>query len=806
VTSRRKEAKKRKDKKSDSQKVPERTKLTVKPTPPHPKEERKSLILRMKTSKAGSSTFESNHRTLQESEEKYRALFNQARDGIGLIDLQTGQIVDCNPEFENLSGRELKQLKNMKIWELIPPGKVEAAKKKFFEIKEKGTDGSREFELQKPDGEIVPIEYVNRVIRIQGKQYIQSIVRDITELKHTEAKLQNLAHNLDERLKELNCLYGISNFVEKPGISLEEIFQGTVDLIPSAWQYPKITCARVILEGQTFRTKNFRDTIWKQTSDIIVHGHRAGTLEVCYLEQKPEKDEGPFQKDERSLINAIAERLGRITERQRVEESLRMTDNAIASSINPVAIADLEGNLTYVNDSFCKMWGYDDEKEVLGKPAIEFLQMREQTIEIVETLRDKGGWLGELVARRKDGSLLDVQVSASTITDKIGKAVYLMASFIDITQRKQAEEKIKQQKTFLINIIESLTYPFYVIDASDYTIKMANSAVGLANLSENSTCYALTHKSSKPCEGKEHPCPLKDVKKTKKPVIVEHVHYDKEKNSRNVEVHAYPVFDNEGNVVQIIEYLQDITERKRAEEEIQKLNVGLKSQANRLATANKELEAFSYSVSHDLRAPLRTIDGFSRALLEDYADKLGVQGKDYLNRVREATQHMGQLIDDLLKLSHMMTMEMRHQETDLSKLAGSITAQLQKTEPERRVEFVIQKGVVAQGDPRLLRVVLENLLANAWKFTGKHSQAKIEFGITQKEEQTVYFVRDDGAGFDMTYANKLFIPFQRLHSTAEFSGDGIGLVIANRIINRHGGRIWAEGEVEKGATFYFTLK
>ncbi len=224
-----------------------------------------------------------------------------------------------------------------------------------------------------------------------------------------------------------------------------------------------------------------------------------------------------------------------------------------------------------------------------------------------------------------------------------------------------------------------------------------------------------------------------------------------------------------------------------------------------MAASNKELEAFSYSVSHDLRAPLRTADGFSRALLEDYPDKLDERGKDYLARIRTATQRMGHLIDDLLNLSMTMRKEMRRQETNLSKAARSITSELKKSQPERQVEFVIQDGVLAHGDTRLLREVLENLLGNAWKFTSKHARARIEFGVTHKNDEKVYFVRDDGAGFDMSYVEKLFVPFQRLHSVGEFSGNGVGLAVVSRIINRHGGRVWAEGEVEKGATFYFTL-
>jgi light-regulated signal transduction histidine kinase (bacteriophytochrome) len=224
-----------------------------------------------------------------------------------------------------------------------------------------------------------------------------------------------------------------------------------------------------------------------------------------------------------------------------------------------------------------------------------------------------------------------------------------------------------------------------------------------------------------------------------------------------------------------------------------------------LESANKELEAFSYSVSHDLRAPLRSIDGFSQALLEDYQDKLDDEGQNHLQRVRAATQRMAQLIDDMLALSRVTRAEINREPIDLSALARSLPAELQKAEPGREVEFVIEDGLVANGDARLLRIVLENLFRNAWKFTGKHPRAKIEFAATQNNGKSAYFVRDDGAGFDMAYVNKLFGAFQRLHAMTEFNGTGIGLATVQRIIRRHGGRVWAEGEVEKGATFYFTL-
>lgn len=222
-----------------------------------------------------------------------------------------------------------------------------------------------------------------------------------------------------------------------------------------------------------------------------------------------------------------------------------------------------------------------------------------------------------------------------------------------------------------------------------------------------------------------------------------------------------------------------------------------------LERKNKELEAFSYSVSHDLRAPLRSIDGFSQALLEDYADRLDARGEDYLRRVRAAAQTMGELIDDLLQLSRVGRADLRREAVDLSAIARTVLAELGRSDPERRVSVAVAEGLAAEGDFRLLRVVLDNLLGNAWKFTARVAEPRIEVGTIAGGE--TFFVRDNGAGFDMAYADKLFAPFQRLHGAHEFPGTGIGLATVHRIVDRHGGRVWAESAVGQGATFCFTL-
>jgi len=257
------------------------------------------------------------------------------------------------------------------------------------------------------------------------------------------------------------------------------------------------------------------------------------------------------------------------------------------------------------------------------------------------------------------------------------------------------------------------------------------------------------------------------------------------------------------------EAAREVGERRRAEEEIRRLNAELetrvKARTTELQSTNAELEAFCYSVSHDLRAPLRSIDGFSQALLEDFPKDVSDEARRYLARIRTSTQRMGQLIEDLLNLSKVSRGELARRDVDVGEIARQVVAEIQSREPERKVEVSVWDGMQANADPRLLRAALENLIGNAWKFSAKAEQARVEVGSLRDGDEVTFFVRDNGAGFDMRYASKLFGAFQRLHSANEYQGTGIGLATVQRIVHRHGGRIWADAKPGKGAVFFFTL-
>ncbi|MGE5619513.1 MAG: PAS domain S-box protein [Sphingomonadaceae bacterium] len=515
-----------------------------------------------------------------------------------------------------------------------------------------------------------------------------------------------------------------------------------------------------------------------------------------------------YAGDGKTLLATIAQGQD-ITERKRAEEALRESEERYRLLVDgakgyAIFMLDPQGRVASWGTGAERVNGYLAE-EVLGQPVSIFYTVedieagrpeRELAAAAEEGRCEKQGW-----RVRRDGSRFWADTVTTALHDAEGRLRGYSSVTRDVTERKLAEEQLRKLSR--------------AVEQSPATVVITDTTGSIEYVNPRFT--QLTGYTAEEAFGqnprilKSGETPPEEYKRLWDTITAggewRGEFHNRKKNGELYWEYASisPIRDGDGNITHFLAVKEDITERKRAEDEIRKLNGDLTRRALELDAINRELESFSYSVSHDLRAPLRAIDGFSQALLDDYHDRLDEQGRHYLQRIRSASDRMDQLIDDMLSLARVTRSEMHREDVNLSAQAEAIAAELRRTQPERQVAFIIQPGVVAHGDARLLRVVLENLMENAWKFTSKHPTARIEFGVAEEGGEKVYFVSDDGAGFDMAYADKLFGAFQRLHAQTEFPGTGIGLATVQRIVHRHGGRIWARGEVEKGAEFYFTL-
>jgi len=524
--------------------------------------------------------------------------------------------------------------------------------------------------------------------------------------------------------------------------------------------------------------------------------HIAVTLQAADTERKRAEEE--VRQFNRELEQRIHERTGEI------EAASQYARTLLEASLDPLVTIGPDGSITDVNLATEEVTGVPRER-LIGNAFADYFTEPGQARAGYQQVFSQGMVRDyPLVIRHLSGKTTDVLYNASVYRDAQGNVQGVFAAARDITERKKAEERLQAASQYTRTLIEASLDPLVTI-GPDGTITDVNAATetvtGVTRERLIGTDFAdYFTEPNKAREGYQLVFSRGLV--LDYPLAIHHV------SGRITDVlyNATVYRDAAGVVAGVFAAARDITERKKAEEAIERLNDDLRRRTVELEASNRELEAFSYSVSHDLRAPLRSIDGFSLALVEDYHAILDDQGQDFLHRIRAASQRMGQLIDDLLQLSRATRAQMRFVTIDLSELARSILDELHQRDPDRVVEASIAPGVKAEGDPDLLRIVLGNLLGNAWKFTGKLPVASIEFGVTTQKDETLYYIRDNGAGFDATYADKLFLPFQRLHAADEFPGTGIGLALTQRIIRRHGGRIRAEGLVDGGAAFYFTMK
>lgn len=527
------------------------------------------------------------------------------------------------------------------------------------------------------------------------------------------------------------------------------------------------------------------------------------------------------------------------------EEEEKFSRTFLSSPYAAMLMELNSGHILNVNRTFLKITGYLAD-EMIGKSVMD-LQLWRDDHDRMTVFRDltERGTIPErdFQFRKKTGEIYEGTYSAEVINVKGRKCV--ISNIDDITNRKRFLGELQRSETFLKSIVEQSPYPMWISDKSGTLIAInkaceetfrlnAEEVVGKYNILRDNIISEQGYMSSVRAVYEKGTMArfdlsydtfrLRTLKFKNRAVLV-------------LDTTIFPVKDPQGNVSNAVIQFMDITAKRRMEDEIRKLNLDLEQKVEErtrslhdtqsallnlvddlekttnnlakvnesLTAANRELEAFSYSASHDLRAPLRSIEGFSKAMLEDYYDKLDAQGRDYLERIQQGAKKMDWLVKDLLKLSKINQSDMNLQEINLSEMAKAIIRDKQETDPHAARQVNIQENILIRGDRRLLQIVLTNLLDNAWKFTAKAEGPWIEFGTMIKDGKNVILVRDNGVGFDMAYGHKLFGVFQRLHNTEEFPGTGIGLATVKRIVHRHGGQIWAEGDVGKGAAFYFTL-
>jgi PAS domain S-box-containing protein len=761
------------------------------------------------------NTIEKQNVELKESEAHYRFLFEQNPVPMLIYELGSLNLLAINDAFVDHYGYNKSEIIKMHLPDLYP----ESEKTSIAELTKKliGRAYVGEWHHIKKDGTIITIEAFSHGIQYEGRTSRIAVLYDITERK----KAEELTKESMLKFRTLFATNPEAIFItDSETLKIYDCNEAAC--VMNGYTYQELVGQSINILHNEEISKIVEKPEGRHQFEEFLQSNRSVTTESVHKR----KDGTYFPIETTMCLLKLGGRtyvmgIDRdITERKQAEAALKQSESKYRYIVNTanegIWTFDKDLVTTFANARMAAMLGYENSEVLIGRHLTDFIFEEDLTDHLKQMEKRRKG-IPDIFERRfrcKNGQAVWTLVSGTAIFDENNNFNGTLGLVTDITKRKKSEEALRKSEQRYKVLLESITDYTYSVQIKDckpvstvhsygctkvtgYTPDEYSSIPRLwLNMVHPDDMELVEHYADPLCEDKEIP-PLEHrlIHKNGSVIWV-----------RNTYVLKH---DENGKVIGYDGLISDITERKIAEIEIQKLNAELEQRVNKrtaqLETANKELEAFSYSVSHDLRAPLRHASGYVDLLIKRCSNDLSEKGMHYLNSVSDSVHQMGMLIDDLLQFSRTGRTEMRQNLTDMDELAHEIVDTLNRDNPNRNIEWSVNNLPTVFCDRSMLKLVWMNLLSNAVKFTRTREKSKIEIGVNEDEKEFVFFVKDNGVGFDMQYSQKLFGVFQRLHPMDEFEGTGIGLANVRRIILRHEGRTWAEAELDKGATFFFTL-